>query len=97
MLINLTENKLELLNFKQKENLHEKYGSFLDFNLPIIIPDEEIEQLANDFFNRISIAFDSCSNEPKQNAVCMEIQTRLEKRLMSLLVSSKIEVFLNCF
>lgn len=97
MLINLTEKKLELLSVKQKENLHEKYGSFLDFNLPIIIPDEEIDAVANDFFNQISTAFDTCSNEPKQNAVCMEIQTRLEKRLMSLLVSSQIDVVLNCF
>ena len=97
MLINLTPIKFEEIQAKKRQNIIERFGSVLDFSIPVLIEEEEIDSIANDFFIRITAAFDTCANEPKENAVCMEIQTHLEKKIMGLLMASQIEVLLSCF
>ncbi len=97
MLINLTPTKFEELQKKKQQNITERFGTVLDYCLPIVLDEKKINSIAEDFFVRITAALDTCANEPKENAVCMEIQTRLEKKLMSLLMASQIEVLLSCF
>ncbi len=97
MLINLTLVEFENLPKKKQDNIKSRFGTVLSMKLPVIYDENNLENLANDYFIRITAALDSCANEPKENAICMEIATTLEKKLMSMLVASKINVLLNCW
>ena len=97
MLINLTNFDFNSLPRAKQESLEKRFGSILDIHLPVIFDELQLEDLANDFFVRITAAIDSCANEPKENAVCMHIATALEKKIMSMLIASKINVLLNCW
>ncbi len=97
MLINLTLVEFENLPKKKQDNIKSRFGTVLSMKLPVIYDENNLENLANDYFIRITAALDSCANDPKENAVCMEIATTLEKKLMSMLVASKINVLLNCW
>jgi hypothetical protein len=97
MLINLSTHRFDDLSQKVKQKIIEKYGSVLEINLPVIVADNKIPEIANKYFRQIAASFDSCANEPKENAVCMSIQTHLEKKLMSILIASEINVVLSCW
>ena len=97
MLINLTLTEFDNLPKKKQEKIKSRFGSVLSIKLPVIYEENNLETLANDYFIRITAALDSCANEPKENAVCMEIATSLEKKLMGMLIASKINVLLNCW
>lgn len=97
MLVNLTSTKFDSLSKSQKEKVNSKYGSVIGIELPILYEENELEEIANDYFIRVTAAMDSCASEPKQNAVCMHISTPLEKKLLSLLLASTINVILNCW
>jgi len=97
MLINLTDVSFDSLTSAQKEKVIKKYGTVLEFKLPVAYKDKHLEQLGNEFFTKVAAAFDSCANEPKQNAVCMNIATSLEKKLLNLFMISQINVILNCW
>jgi hypothetical protein len=96
MLINLTEISSEELNKNVRKRFEENYGSILDMPLPVVTDEKSIIEYAENYFMRITAAFDTCANEPKPNVVCMNIETELEKKLMSMLLASSIEVILSC-
>ncbi len=96
MLINLHEIESSQLPAAVKKRFQETYGSILDMPLPVVTDEQKIIEVANDFFMRITAAFDTCANDPKPNVVCMQVETELEKKLMSMLLSSEIEVILSC-
>ncbi len=72
MLINLSNHPSKIWGNKQSSLTAEIYGSVIDLPFPPINPEateNNIAELAKEYFKRITIIFDECASEPKANAV----------------------------
>ncbi len=94
MLINFTNHPSDKWPEAQYTAAKERFGTVLDYKFPNVPPEadeEEIKQLAEKYFQMIVAAFDSCANEPFENAVHIQGEFTLVYRLVSLLKSSGIK------
>ncbi len=72
MLINLSNHPSALWDSKQHKTAIKRYGNIVDLSFPSIDPHwskEDILQLADDYFRRITGIFDTCANQPFPHAV----------------------------
>ena len=93
MLINFTNHPSDKWPEKQYKAARETYGTILDYKFPNVPPEadsEDIMQLADKYFQMITVAFDSCASEPFENAVHIQGEFTLVYRLVNLLRSSGI-------
>ena len=94
MLINLSNHPSDRWGEKQMHLTNEMFGAVLDLPFPPIDPEadeNEVKELANDYFNRVTAIFDECANEPKPNAVHIQGEFTFVFALVSLLLSSGIK------
>ena len=94
MLINLSNHPSDKWDKKQRQEAVKKYGTIFDLPFPAVNPDwseTEAKKLAKEYFDKISLVFDDCSNEPKQNVVHIQGEFTFVFYLVYLLLNSKIK------
>ena len=93
MLINLSNHPSNKWGKKQQDIATESYGIISDLPFPAIDPnweEEKIQQLCDEYFNKIAKILDQCANESKQNSVHIHGEFTFVFKLVTLLKSSDI-------
>ena len=93
MLINLSNHPQAKWGESQQLAANLQFGIIADLVFPSIDPHSnsaEIEQIALEYFNKITNMLDLCGNEPKANAVHIQGEFTFVFNLVNLLKSSGI-------
>ena len=94
MLINLSNHPIDNWDKKQKNIALEKYGAVLDMPFPPVDPEateSNIQELAKEYFGRVTVVFDECANESKPNAVHIQGEFTFVYAVVSMLLHSGIK------
>lgn len=94
MLLNLSNHPKASWDDQQIQEAEKRYGTVSDLDFPLVKPEaneDEIDLLAQKYFNVIMAHFDQCANESCRNAVHIQGEFTFCFRLVNLLKSSDIE------
>lgn len=94
MLINLSNHPSAQWQSNQQELAIKQFGSIVDMQFPEVLPEADqqfIENMALDYFSKITNILDECCNEPQPNAVHVQGEFTLTFQLVTLLKKSGIK------